>query len=163
MGRAGIEPATLGLKAPVGGFGASRRGGESPANRRFSYVTSVRRFRSISEALVITLLTPFRPTPSLVATMNPCRFIVRCVGRQRSPAGHGRVRSGPSEVSVRWGCPRQTRALRGVERRRRASSTNMAKWTARVARGSTTPLRSALILSSNAITVRSNCAASGVS
>jgi hypothetical protein len=89
---------------------------------------------------------------------------------------HRAVRRAPEEsrrswASTKWaersvgalGVSTSDAALRGVERRRRASSTNMAKWTARVARGSTTPLRSALILSSNAITVRSNCAASGVS
>jgi site-specific DNA recombinase len=57
VGRAGIEPATLGLKAPVCGFGGTRPARKAAAN---PYVLARRAptpFRRVSEALVISLLT----------------------------------------------------------------------------------------------------------
>jgi hypothetical protein len=58
MGRAGIEPATLGLKAPVRWLGTSRRAKEKRWKPALSCQLESASFRPVSEAVVITLLTP---------------------------------------------------------------------------------------------------------
>jgi len=61
MGRAGIEPATLGLKGPVRGLGTLRHRWKCAAEHGFLAHMKLPRFRPISEARVITLLTPSLP------------------------------------------------------------------------------------------------------
>jgi len=61
MGRAGIEPATLGLKAPVRDFGMLRHRWKYAAKQGFLACMKLASFRPVSEARVIALLTPAPP------------------------------------------------------------------------------------------------------